>query len=187
MYNQSCTNGKLYFTLATLSTAAITCTRDTMRNHAAAVYMAASKNAVMPVAIAVPAGNTQVPTYSAASVQKYKARKKAGSTPAVYKWAFVPLRANFYDATNKKMRTHGARPFRQLSVPASIFAQHFNPAKTAPSPDAEGVDWLLLMSKTGTAFTGVFANVAYIRRMASKHQTTEAAYETVYRFTKKNL
>lgn len=170
--------------------------------NSAAAHIAASENLVMPAAVAIPEnlpnGNTRVATYYAVGVQKYKARIKAGSNPVEYEWVFVAPRATLYDITNTKAGTHGAGPFWEISSSDSIFAQHFSPARTAPSPDAESIDWLLLMPKTGTAPTGIFADVDYIQRIATKGgkapltapasltQTAEVKYKAVYRFTKKN-
>lgn len=170
--------------------------------NSAAAHIAASDNLDIPALIAVPAnlpdGNTRVATYYAVGVQKYKARIKAGSDPVSYEWVFVAPQANLYDITNAKIGTHGAGPFWELSSLDSIFAQHFTPSKTAPSPDIESIDWLLLMPKTGTTPTGIFADVDYIQRIATKGgkapltpptsltETTEVKYKAVYRFTKKN-
>jgi Protein of unknown function (DUF3455) len=171
--------------------------------NSAAAHITASENLIIPAAVEVPAnppyGNTRVATFYAVGVQKYKARIKAGSDPISYEWVFVAPRANLYDIFNAKVGTHGAGPFWEISSVDSIFAQHFTPAKTAPSPDTESIDWLLLMPKTGTTPTGIFADVDYIQRIATKggkaplspplslSETVDVKYKTVYRFTKKNL
>ena len=167
-----------------------------------AAHIAASENVVIPAAVAVPEnlpnGNSRVATYYAVGVQKYKARIKAGSDPVSYEWVFVAPQADLYDITNAKVGTHGAGPFWEISSLDSIFAQHFSPARTAPSPDPESIDWLLLMPKVGTTPTGIFAEVDYIQRIATKGgkapltpptsltQTADVKYKTVYRFTKIN-
>lgn len=144
-----------------------------------------------------PSGNTRVATYYAEGVQKYKAQVKAGSSPIVYEWVFVGPKADLYDATNKKIGTHGAGPFWQLSAADSIFAQQLSPVKSA-TPDANSIPWLQLMPKTGKTATGVFANVSYIQRIATTGgkapatapvniaDTADVFYTAVYRFTKKN-
>jgi hypothetical protein len=83
-------------------------------------------------------------------------------------------------------------------VTDSIYAQVFTPAKSAASPDPGSIDWLLLMPKTGKVPTGIFANVSYIQRIATKGgkapttlpvsagETVEVKYTAIYRFTKKN-
>jgi len=168
--------------------------------NSAAAHIEASENLIIPAAVAVPAdlpnGNTRVATYYAVGVQKYKARIKAGSDPVSYEWAFVAPQADLYDITNAKLGTHGAGPFWEISPADSIFAQQFSPARTAPSPDPESIDWLLLMPKIGTTATGIFADVDYIQRIATKGgkapltpptsltQTVDVKYKTVYRFTK---
>ena len=167
-----------------------------------AAHISASENLEIPAVVAVPEnlpnGNTRVATFYAVGVQKYKARIKAGSDPVAYEWAFVAPQADLYDITNAKVGTHGAGPFWEISPTDSIFAQQFSPVRTAPSPDAESIDWLLLMPKVGTTPTGIFADVDYIQRIATKGgkapltpptsltQTVEVKYKTVYRFTRIN-
>jgi hypothetical protein len=167
-----------------------------------AAHIAASENLDMPAAIAVPEnlphGNTRVATFYAVGVQKYKARMKTGSDPVTYEWLLVAPDAELYDVTNARVGTHGAGPFWSTLPSDSIFAQHFSPARTSPSPDPESVDWLLLMPKTGTTPTGIFAEVDYIQRIATKggkapltpptniNETVDVKYKTVYRFTKIN-
>ena len=167
-----------------------------------AAHIAASENLTIPAAVSVPQnlpnGNTRVATYYAVGVQKYKARVKAGSDPVAYEWVFVAPQADLYDNANSKVGNHGAGPFWTISPQDSIFAQQFSPAKTAPSPDPESIDWLLLMPKTGTTPTGIFGEVDYIQRIATKggkapftpptsiDQTVDVKYKTVYRFTKIN-
>jgi hypothetical protein len=171
------------------------------RNSPAA-HIAASENLIIPAAVDLPAnlpnGNTRVATYYAIGVQKYKARIKAGSDPVAYEWGFVAPEADLYDKTNGKAGTHGAGPFWEVSTLDSIFAQHFTPARTSSSPDPESIDWLLLMPKTGTTPKGIFAEVDYIQRIATKGgkapvapptslvETVEVKYKAVYRFTKIN-
>lgn len=171
-------------------------------SNSASAHIAASEKLVIPAAIELPAnlpgGNTRVATYYAVGVQKYRSREKAGSNPVSYEWVFVAPQADLFDTTNAKVGTHGAGPFWQLSAMDSIYGQHYSPPKTASSPDPESIDWLLLMPKTGTTPTGIFANVTYIHRIATKdgkapitppvgaNETVEVKYKAVYRFTKKN-
>ena len=167
-----------------------------------AAHITASEYLTIPATVSVPEnlpnGNTRVATYYAVGVQKYKARIKAGSDPVSYEWVFVAPQANLYDITNAEVGTHGAGPFWEISPSDSIFAQHFTPARTAPSPDPESIDWLLLMPKVGTTPTGIFADVDYIQRIGTKGgkapltpptsltQTVDVKYKTVYRFTRIN-
>ncbi len=167
-----------------------------------AAHISASENLIVPATVSVPEnlpnGNTRVATYYAVGVQKYKARIKAGSDPGSYEWVFVAPQADLYDITNAKVGTHGAGPFWSTSPLDSIFAQQFSPARTAPSPDPESIDWLLLMPKIGTTPTGIFADVDYIQRIATKggkapltppsgiNETIDVKYKAVYRFTKIN-
>lgn len=167
-----------------------------------AAHIAASENLVIPASVSVPEnlpdGNTRVATFYAVGIQKYKARIKAGSDPITYEWVFVAPQADLYDIANAEVGTHGAGPFWQISPMDSIFAQQFNPARTAPSEDPESIDWLLLMPKTGTIPTGIFSDVDYVQRIATKggkapltppanlDQTINVKYQAVYRFTKVN-
>ena len=170
--------------------------------NSAAANIAVSESLEIPAAVAVPEnlpnGNTRVATYYAVGVQKYKARVKTGSDPIAYEWVFVAPQADLYGNTNAKVGTHGAGPFWEVSPLDSIFAQHFTPSRIAASPDAESIDWLLLMPKTGTTPTGIFTDVDYIQRIATKggkapltpptslNETVDVKYKTIYRFTKKN-
>lgn len=165
-------------------------------------HISASENLIIPLIVSVPEnlpnGNTRVATYYAVGVQKYKARIKAGSDPISYEWIFVAPQADLYDITNAKVGTHGAGPFWSTSPLDSIFGQQFSPARTAPSPDTESIDWLLLMPKIGITPTGIFAQVDYIQRIATKggkapltppsgiNETIDVKYKAVYRFTKIN-
>ncbi len=160
-----------------------------------------SEKLLIPAAVDIPAnqppGNSRVATYFAEGVQKYKAQLKAGTTDQ-YEWVFVAPDAKLYDATNKMVGTHGAGPHWALSVADSVFGQHFTPAKTAPAPGANSIDWLLLMPKNGKTPTGIFKDVAYIQRIATtggkapaaapvnENATLEVPYTAIYRFTKKN-
>jgi hypothetical protein len=172
------------------------------KGNAPAAQIAASEKLTIPAAVDLPAnlpnGNSRVATYFAEGVQKYKARAIAGSNPVAYEWAFVAPQADLFDASNDKVGIHTAGPVWTLSPLDSIFAQHFSPARTAPSPDPESIDWLLLMPKAGTTPTGIFADVDYIQRIATKggkaplttpvseNQTVDVKYMAVYRFSKSN-
>jgi len=167
-----------------------------------AAHIAASESLDIPSTIALPENlpnrNSRVATFYAVGVQKYKARIKAGSNPVVYEWVFVAPQAQLYDITNAKVGTHGAGPFWTTSSFDSIFAQHFIPPRTVSGTDPESIDWLLLMPKAGTVPTGIFANVDYIQRIATKggkapltapansNETVDVKYKAVYRFTKIN-
>ena len=167
-----------------------------------AAHIAVSEKLIIPAAIDLPAnlpnGNTRVATFYAEGVQKYKAQQIAGSDPVVYQWVFVAPQADLYDATNAKIGTHFAGPTWQLSAMDSIYGQQYSPPKTAPSPDAGSIDWLLLKPKAGTTPTGIFADVSYIQRIATKggkapatpplsaNETVDVKYKAVYRFTKIN-
>lgn len=160
-----------------------------------------SENLEIPAAVDLPAnspgGYTRVATYFAEGVQKYKAQPKAGA-PGTYEWVFVAPQANLYDASDRIVGTHGAGPNWTLSPTDSIYGQHFTPAKTWPATDASSIDWLLLMPKAGKTPTGIFANVAYIQRIAtiggkapavlptSATDVAEVKYTAIYRFTQKN-
>lgn len=167
-----------------------------------AAHISASESLAIPASVSVPEnlpdGNSRVATYYAVGVQKYKARIKSGSDPVVFEWVFDAPKADLYDISNANVGTHGAGPFWQISPLDLIFGQQFTPAKTAPSEDPESIDWLLLMPKAGTTPTGIFADVDYIQRIATKGgkapltpptsltQTVDVKYKAVYRFTKIN-
>ena len=167
-----------------------------------AAHIASSESLIIPASVSVPEnlpyGNTRVATYYAVGVQKYKARIKAGTDPVTYEWVFVAPQATLYDITNAEVGNHGAGPFWTISPLDSIFAQQFSPARTAPSEDPESIDWLLLMPKIGTTPTGIFADVDFIQRIATKggkapltpptniNETVAVKYKAVYRFTKIN-
>lgn len=161
----------------------------------------ASESLSIPAEITLPAnpgGHTRISTLYADGVQKYVSKEKTG-TPGVFEWSFVAPQANLFDQTNKKIGTHSAGPTWQLSVTDSIYAQAFSPAKTAPSPEAGNIPWLLLKTKEGKTPTGAFAGVEYIQRIATTGgiapanaptaagQTVEVAYTAIYRFSKRTL
>lgn len=211
---------KRFFLIASVfSTSLIACKRDQVvktsneeiptasptlagSTNSPAAHIIASESLDIPAAVAVPEnlpnGNSRVATYYAIGVQKYKARIKTGSDPVAYEWVFVAPQADLYDITNQKVGVHGAGPFWTISKSDSIFAQHFTPARTAPGEESESIDWLLLMPKVGTTPTGIFADVDYIQRIATKggkapltpptkiNQTVDVKYKSVYRFTKMN-
>ena len=166
-----------------------------------AAHIAASEKLIIPAEIDLPVnpnGNTRVATFYAEGVQKYKSQLITGSEPATYQWVFVAPQADLFDATNAKVGTHSAGPTWQLSALDSIYGQQYSPPKTAASPDAGSIDWLLLKVKTGTTPTGIFTSVSYIQRIATKggkapstpptraNQTVDVKYKAVYRFTKIN-
>jgi len=167
-----------------------------------AYLISQSEQLSIPDAVALPSnlpgGNTRVATFYAVGFQKYKAQEVAGSNPLRYEWVFVAPQADLYDISNNKVGTHSAGPDWQLSATDSMFGQAFTPPRTAPSKDSNGIDWLLLMPKTGKTPTGIFAQVSYVQRIATKGGKAPAVppvaatdvanvpYTAVYRFTKKN-
>lgn len=167
-----------------------------------AQHIAKSEQLHIPEVVAVetyvPKGSSRVATYYATGVQKYAAQYVPGTYPLKYEWVFVAPQADLFDVTNKKIGTHGAGPFWELSPADSLFAQQFTPARKTPSPDANSIDWLLLMPKAGKTATGIFKDVMFIQRIAtvggkapatpptSQTQTAEVPYTAVYRFTKGN-
>jgi len=205
MYQQLFRNKTFFVITVLMSAIFVACGNDKdILNNSPAHHISESEKLVIPAAIELPSnlpgGNTRVATFYAEGVQKYKARQKAGSDPAVFEWVFIAPSAALYDATNTKVGTHSAGPTWQLSgsTTDSIYAQQFTPARTATSPDQTSIDWLLLMPKIGKAPTGFFADVSYIQRIATKggkapatapvsiSDTIDVYYTAVYRFTKKN-
>lgn len=167
-----------------------------------AYYISQAETLSIPDAVALPAnlpnGNTRVANFFANGVQKYKAQEVAGSNPVQYQWVFVAPQADLYDINNNKVGIHSAGPNWELSAADSMFGQSFTPPRTAPSNDANGIDWLLLMPKTGKTSTGIFANVSYVQRIATKGgkapatppasatEVVDVPYTAIYRFSKKN-
>jgi hypothetical protein len=192
---------KTFLISSVLLVTVIACKKENENINSPARQIAESENLVIPAEVDLPVnqphGNTRAATYYAEGVQKYKAQAKAGSMPVTYEWVFVAPKAHLFDASNKKIGTHGAGPFWELSASDSIFAQQFSPAKTV-SPDANSIAWLLLMPKTGKTATGIFANVSYIQRIATKGgkapsvpptsltDTSDVFYTAIYRFSKIN-
>jgi hypothetical protein len=178
------------------------CKRDKEEDINSPSYrIAQSEKLAIPAAIELPAnpqGNSRVATYYADGVQKYKAQEIANSSPVAYQWVFVAPQADLYDVSNQKVGTHSAGPTWQLSAVDSMFGQAFTPPKVAPSADANSIDWLLLMPKTGKAPTGFFANVSYVQRVDTKGgkapstpptsaaQTVDVPYTAIYRFSRIN-
>jgi hypothetical protein len=164
-------------------------------------YILESEKLVIPSILELPAhanGYTRLATFYATGIQKYKAQQKLGTNPASYEWVFIAPQADLYNASNQKVGTHGAGPFWQLSVADSIFAQAINPPRVAPSPDSTSIDWLLLVPKFGKTPSGLFSEVSYIHRIATRggrapvtlpqqaNETVDVPYTAIYRFTKKN-
>jgi hypothetical protein len=192
---------KFFFIASVLLLSVVACKKENENKNYPASEIAASEKLVIPaevdLPVNLPGGNTRMATYYAQGVQKYKAQLKAGSIPVSYEWVFVAPKADLYDVSNKKAGTHGAGPFWALSASDSIFAQQFSPAKTV-SPDANSISWLLLMPKNGKIPTGIFADVSYIQRIATKggkapsaapaslSDTADVFYTAIYRFSKKN-
>jgi len=187
---------------AFLLIAAVGCDKeDQVDTDSPAYQIAQSEKVIMPDAVKLPLnapkGNGRIFTFYAEGFQKYKAVSKGGD-PNVFEWVFVAPLADLYDIHNNKVGTHSAGPSWQLSANDSIFAQHFTPAKTAPSPDGTSIDWLLLMPKAGKTATGDFADVDYIQRIATKggkapttppdniSSTVNVPYTAIYRFSKIN-
>lgn len=195
--------GRFILLTAIVSAALMACERDNdPYNGSPAQQIEASEQMAIPETVALPAAHpgtfTRVATYYAKGVQKYKAQAKPGTMPVVYEWVLTGPDAKLYDATNKKVGSHGTGPFWEVSPQDSIFAQHFTPARTSPSPEVNTVDWLMLMPKVGRTPTGIFKDVDYIQRIAtqggkapatppaSADATTEVKYTAIYRFTKQN-
>lgn len=192
-------------TTALFSIFLFACNRDKGPDISSPAYhIAQSEKLAIPAEVDLPAnlpnGNTRVATFYAEGVQKYKAKQVAGSNPPRYEWSFVAPQADLFDVSNKKIGTHTAGPTWQLlgSTTDSIYAQAFNPAKIAVSPDPLSIDWLQLMPKTGKVPTGLFGNVSYIQRIATKggkapsvapvaaDDAIDVKYTAIYRFIRKN-
>jgi len=184
---------------------AMSCTRhkdEIVDTNLPAFHIAESETLVIPDAIELPDnlpnGNSRVATFYADGVQKYQAQEVPNSNPVAFQWVFVAPQADLYDAGNGKVGTHSAGPTWQLSVADSMFGQAFTPPRSAPATDPNGIDWLLLMPKTGKPPTGFFADVSFVQRIVTSGgkapataptnatQTAEVHYTAIYRFSKKN-
>lgn len=181
---------------------ALSCSKDEIIDTNAPAYkIGESEQLSIPAEVDLPGnlpgGYSRIATFYARGVQKYKAQVKAGSDPLSYEWVFVAPDAELYDASNKKIGTHGAGPFWQLSEADSIFAQAFTPARTA-TPNANSIPWLQLMPKAGKLPTGIFLHTSHIQRIAttggkapdaapvSLSDKADVWYTAVYRFSQKN-
>ena len=183
----------------------LSCTRhkdDAIDINSPAFKIAEGEKLVIPDAIKLPDnapnGNSRVFTFFADGVQKYKAQEITGSNPVAFEWQFVAPQADLYDATNEKVGTHSQGPTWQLSIADSMFGQSFNPPRTAAGSDANSIDWLLLMPKTGKPPIGVFSDVDYVQRIdtrggkapatppSSANETADVHYTAIYRFSKQN-
>jgi hypothetical protein len=205
MYKRKNPYRKFILVSVFLSAIFVACEKDKTVNtdNTPAHHITESENLVIPAAVDLPpnapGGNVRVATFFAQGFQKYKAQEIPGSTPVEFQWVFVAPLADLFDATNAKVGTHSTGPTWQLigSTTDSIYGQAFAPAKTAPSPDVNSIDWLLLKPKDGKAPTGIFANVLYIQRIATTggkaplaaptnvSETVNVPYTAIYRFTKK--
>lgn len=168
--------------------------------HSAAYQIAKSEELLIPATVTLPdnpKGNSRVATYYAIGVQKYKATPKTGGNSNEFQWTLAGPQADLYDASNKKVGTHSFGPTWQLTGTAdSIFGAHFTTPKIAASPDPNAIDWLLLTIKKQP--TGLFQNVVYIQRIATKGgkapatapakitDTVDVKYTAVYRFSRVN-
>ena len=196
-------NRKLMLIAVLSGTLIIACSREkeAVDPSSPAYHIAESEKLIIPAAIDLPAsthGHTRIATYYAEGVQKYVAQVKFGGNPTTYEWVLNGPQADLYSADNKKVGTHGFWPFWQISTTDSIFAQSSNPPAIAVSLDSASINWLLLVPKSGRVPTGIFANVTYIQRIATKggkapatppvaiHETASVPYTAIYRFTKKN-
>jgi Protein of unknown function (DUF3455) len=182
----------------------LSCTREKghMDVTSPAYHIIQSERVIIPPTIELPQnlpnGNSRVATFYAIGVQKYKAQVITGSNPVAYQWVFVAPDADLYDVTNSKVGTYSIGPTWQLSPADSMFGQNFIPPRTAPSPDPESIDWLLLMLQAGKIATGVFANVSYVQCIDTRSgkppdtppiradQTINVGYTAIYRFSMKN-
>jgi hypothetical protein len=184
---------------AFICTALTACKRDEIIGVTPASYILGSEHRYIPASVELPAdakyANTRIATWYATGIQQYRAKAIAETNPTAFEWTLVAPRADLYDVKNRKVGTHGAGPVWRTLTGDSIVGQHFSPPKTAPGDDANSIDLLLLMPKTST---GIFAEVEFIQRIATKggkapvaapthaNETVEVRYEAVYRFTKRN-
>lgn len=105
-----------------------------------------------------PAGEIPLMTVAAHGVQIYECRATAGAAPA---WTFVAPEADLFDASGRRIGTHGAGPFWQHED-GSRFTGTVRARADAPQPKA--IPWLLL-SATKQGSDGVFSRVSSVQRL----------------------
>jgi hypothetical protein len=207
MYQRQNPNRKFMLLLSFLSVMfiAVSCKKDkevVSPGISPSQHILESEQLAIPATIELPSdpgGHTRVATYYAVGVQKYVAQKNVAPGGSVsYSWVLREPRADLYDVSNNKVGTHSIGPTWQLTQNDSIYGQPFAPAKFASSPDGGSIDWLLLKAKDGKTTSGVFENVTYIQRIATKggkapayspqsaNEMINIPYTAIYRFTKKN-
>ena len=160
----------------------------------AAVLMVASATAArlpVPAALDPPAGEVLLMELAAKGVQIYECRAKAGATPA-QEWAFVAPGAELFDASGRRVATHGAGP-HWLAPDGSRIEGTVKSRADASS--AWAIPWLLLTTKS-TGAPGMFARVTSVQRVDTEAGTAPATvcgpenvgasarvpYTAVYRF-----
>lgn len=108
--------------------------------------------------IKAPAGEIPLMTVAAHGVQIYECRAAPGANPA---WTFVAPEADLFDASGRRIGSHGAGPFWQHED-GSRFVGTVRARADAPQPKA--IPWLLLSaSKQGS--DGVFSRVSSVQRL----------------------
>lgn len=159
-------------------------------------FIQESESVIIPGFVAVSASASRVATFYATGVQKYKAQVKAGSDPVTYEWVFVAPQADLYNSNNELIGTHFAGPSWKITATGDLIMGQAYATPKAVNVDPKSIDWLLLMVKTGTTSTGMFADVDNIQRIATTggripttppataEATVEVPYTAVYRFTK---
>lgn len=166
-------------------------------------YIKQSESISIPSAITLPVnepnGNTTVISLFAKGVQKYKTRQKANAQTGVYEWYLSGPKADLYNESNSIIGMHGVGPYWTIFPGSIVEGEAFDPVRSATSNDAGSIDWLLLKRKQGTTPSGVFQNVDYIQRIATRAgkapaadplyltDTVDMPYTAVYRFSRKNL
>jgi len=114
----------------------------------------------VPASLDPPAGEALVMELAARGVQVYECRAKAGAAPA-QEWAFVAPQADLFDASGRRVATHGAGP--HWLAPDGSRIEGTVKAR-ADAPTAGAIPWLLLAARS-TGSPGTFARVTSVQRV----------------------
>ena len=116
-------------------------------------------NAQQVPAALEPAGEVIAFTVSAKGVQIYECRMRKESTGN--EWTFVAPEADLFDASGKKVGTHGAGPFWQATDGSRIEG---SVKQRADAPAAGAIPWLLLTTRS-VGGNGTLREVTSVQRI----------------------
>ena len=120
-------------------------------------------HAIIPDAIAAPAGQVIALQAMGAGVQIYEC-KKSSDDPARFQWVLKAPEAELYDAGGSKIARHYAGPTWEAADGSKVLGE-VKAQFTSLDPNA--MPWLLLSAKSNTG-KGVFAQTVSIQRINTK-------------------